>query len=356
MKDLCIYRKEYLKSDKVEHIVPAGLGGTLTLPKGYVSDEVNELFSKWEAKALRNSLVGGIRNYIGPGHRGKMTISKKLNPHINILKLEDSSTEKLPQAYKYRMGFMLDRKTVFIPQLIFEFDANLNCQRRIFRPGEFKTEYNDIQKFRLYIENASTNQMTIVQTEHIVPINCIIIGMFYDKIFCYVNVPFFNVTKTIQLIKTLMKEEIEICISRGGKYNFSYKIDGGIDNGIFQFLHMKIAFNVLAYKMGRDFVLKHQFDYVREKILRNDVKELLYENVDENIREWIQSRTENDAHYIIIKNVGGQLWAFVSIYGDMIYCMQLAREIDEDISFAFVSDWKNRKDYIEEFSKFFRGN
>ena len=44
---MCIYYGDMpgLTYNKREHIFPAGLGGKAMLPKGYVSDQANELFS-----------------------------------------------------------------------------------------------------------------------------------------------------------------------------------------------------------------------------------------------------------------------------------------------------------------------
>lgn len=55
-ENLCIYTKEndteaHFRNQ--EHIIPACIGGMQKLPKGYVSDEVNTLFSALELKLAR---------------------------------------------------------------------------------------------------------------------------------------------------------------------------------------------------------------------------------------------------------------------------------------------------------------
>lgn len=57
----CIYfgnTKNELSYRKQEHIIPASLGGKMKLPLGLVSDQANELFSKYEMKAVRNTYGG----------------------------------------------------------------------------------------------------------------------------------------------------------------------------------------------------------------------------------------------------------------------------------------------------------
>ena len=51
---MCIYFGDApnLTYNKSEHIFPAGLGGTVTLPQGWVSDQANELFSSMEGELM----------------------------------------------------------------------------------------------------------------------------------------------------------------------------------------------------------------------------------------------------------------------------------------------------------------
>ena len=51
---MCIYFGDTpgLTYKKREHIFPAGLGGTMTLPQGWVSDQANNFFSSMEDKLI----------------------------------------------------------------------------------------------------------------------------------------------------------------------------------------------------------------------------------------------------------------------------------------------------------------
>ena len=49
--------------------------------------------------------------------------------------------------------------------------------------------------------------------------------------------------------------ERTIFVTTGGEYDFSYNLAGGFNDGTFQFLIIKTAFNVLAYEMGAEYVL-----------------------------------------------------------------------------------------------------
>jgi hypothetical protein len=71
----CIYLKgtePVLSFNSQEHIFPAGIGGIQMLPKGYVSDQFNNSFSKIELDFMRNSLIALPRQFYGPGKRGSI--------------------------------------------------------------------------------------------------------------------------------------------------------------------------------------------------------------------------------------------------------------------------------------------
>ena len=75
---MCIYFGDTpdLTYKKREHIFPAGLGGTVTLPQGWVSDQANELFSSMEGELMHDSLLALDRYLFGPGdRRGKASKS-----------------------------------------------------------------------------------------------------------------------------------------------------------------------------------------------------------------------------------------------------------------------------------------
>ncbi len=68
----CIYlEKEDLTFNSREHVIPAGLGCIDKLPIGVVSDEANNLFSKYEKIFLEESFVGFVRK-LNIGKRGNL--------------------------------------------------------------------------------------------------------------------------------------------------------------------------------------------------------------------------------------------------------------------------------------------
>lgn len=104
----CIYLGEnsQLTFNSQEHVIPASLGCVDKLPIGAVSDQANNIFSKYELELFRNTPIGFItkRNI---GERGN------LNKPISELVCEFERSDDIPKIYVS----ILD-KTYNIAQLI----------------------------------------------------------------------------------------------------------------------------------------------------------------------------------------------------------------------------------------------
>lgn len=357
----CIYYKnDKLSFNGREHIIPASLGGKNMLPKGVVSDEANNYFSTFESKALRETIVAGIRNYIGPGARGNrvvvrgdglITCKKQYNPHINVLKSKNINPVFSTEESFYRLGFMYDKHTMLLPQVIFSFDSNLSLLSQIYSPGEFDNKYNNVGACFSRIDTICADELKEVETEFKPNKFFLILGAFHKKWYFYMNIPFITLPKALELIrKQRNNTQRVICASVGGEYDFSYKMDGGFNDGSFQFLFIKTAFNVLAYKMGQEFVLDFRFDRLRNLILGKIDYNVLYPCKLESVNNWLKNRMERDPHIVlIVSNDEGKLFAFVSFYGEMLFVFEMAQDITEYIYFAYICDWRNGKEWVEEF-------
>lgn len=66
MNKMCTYLSEQddLTYKNQEHIFPAGLGGTGMLPRGYVSDQANALFSPLDLKIVSNPNIQDKQQFI----------------------------------------------------------------------------------------------------------------------------------------------------------------------------------------------------------------------------------------------------------------------------------------------------
>ena len=97
---ICLWSGKDTSNDKSrEHIIPENIGGRLRLPRGYVSDEYNNKFSKKLDKALRYHPAFAtsyqIHDHIrGKKRTGKIRQRKGLHPKEHIEKGDFKSTCK----------------------------------------------------------------------------------------------------------------------------------------------------------------------------------------------------------------------------------------------------------------------
>ena len=360
--EYCIYYKsKKLNFGKKEHIIPAALGGIHCMPYGYVSNEANNDFSKREGIALHNTPIAGIRNYIGPGSRGRkviiendglITCTKGYNPHVQLLrkKHEKLNMKDVSEENSYKLGFMYDKNALLLPQIIFKFDSNLRLVEQIYSPGGFVNEFNNLGKCVAKVYNISESELERVPTEFCTPTNILIIGGYNKSWYYHMSIPLISLEKALQLVNDYA-DSIPLIVdcSIAGEYDFSYKLEYGFTDPSFQFLHLKTAFNVLANKEGQELVLESKFDNIRNLIVGDTQEFIIHECNDPIIREWIQNRKEYDAHIIIIRTVEKRLIAYVSFYGEMVFMFEMAEGISKNINFAYICDWKNKREYPADF-------
>lgn len=348
MKKQCIYfESKELTYNKQEHVIPAGSGGTVKLPRGYVSDQANEMFSKLEVIALRTTLIAGLRNYIGPAHRGKMTPHRKNNPHIQLLKLNEKYGCIEQQEMKYKLGFTLDKKTYFLSQILFSLNKNLNIDKVILSGGTYDLKESDKILKTVLPNKIDCGKLIPIQTEHKVDFSGVIIGRYYDNLYVYCNVPFVTTKRVVDIINNQPWDNKVVNTLVGGDYDFSYKLKGGIKDDSLYFLLAKTAFNVLAYKKGQELALSSCFNDIRSKIISNTALCLVKEFDNHKIEGWIKEKGKDESHIVVIGKQGKEIIAYVSFYGDLIYKVIMSTNFEEQfIPFAFVSYWRNKKDVL----------
>ncbi len=359
MKYCIYYKSEELGFKSREHIIPSSLGGKKRLPKGFVSDEANNYFSYYESKALDDSFIAGVRNYLGPGYRGSKIFSRSngliecpisYNPHIHVLRSRKGLQNLSSEEHYYRLGFMYNTHTMLLPQILYTFDSNLAIEYQIYSPGEFDNKYNNVDFCFESISDIHLDELKKVETEFAPKKLIFILGCYYGKWYYYLNIPFVSLSKVLGQVKRESNNVPKMIYAvSGGKYDFSYKLRGGFDDGSFQFLHVKTAFNVLAYKMGQEFVLDPRFDRLRALILGKIQYSVLYQCEIESIKNWLKNRGEKDPHIVLIASNEGKLYAFISFYGEMLYSFEMAQNISERICFAYICDWRRGKEWTEEY-------
>jgi hypothetical protein len=352
----CIYYKKTepdLCFDKEEHIIPAGLGGIQKLRKGSVSDEANEMFSKIETVALRNSLVAINRMNFGPGKRGSLNIKKIKSPVMRILKQEEYNVEFL-------LGFIFAGQSYIIPQIILDF----NDEENSFIPYFISTMLNEqlivdfpselIKKLMQFSEDKD-RKFKLVYMPFETYKHFINIGYYEGKWYAAtshktINMNFLAEDLLFPMLNQMLEESKELTNKEFlTNLPLKYKDKVNMDMDIFCFLYVKTAFNALTFFKGADYVCNNIFDKIRESIINTsnlddfiDSDEYLF---DSEIEEYIKNFPEK-AHYVVLCARDNRLVAYVSFYGEFPGKVRITNEYrGHDFIEGLVCDWKNRKEF-----------
>lgn len=358
--NICIYTKKSepeVRFEKQEHIFPAALGGISCLPLGWVSDEVNEKFSKdLEIDFIRDSIISIPRQIFGPGSRGNINnINKATKSKIHILKDCDSN--------ECSLGYIMLGKPHLIRQIIFEFDnmGNLCDSNKLIFPEDVTNIYDEIKKFMKLGDSIS------ILKDNKIPKNRIIIGLheykekgkgsIKNKWFIACN----NIIKVNEDLKFKLKERIKKIYSNSENKEFdltSYASNfESYQNLIIDIEKLyrtlcKIAFNFMASILGRDFVLKKEFDDIRNYILcggRNIF--VIYSN-----RDIMSKFLHNKEHVLFLNLSRDSIYILITLYGELEFVICIPYNSDEYLfctEKGCVIDWKGRRElnllkYFEE--------
>lgn len=353
--DKCIYfykEKSNLTYDSAEHIIPAGLGGMKKLPKGYVSDKANKLFSKMEIKALRYSILTGSRLRHGPGKRGNQKVKKEKTPVIRLLNEQNINDSKL--------GYIFMGEAYIIPQILCAFNC-LSGEMKIDLIGD-DYENDDFSEyfvtFKSKLIDFLLNQkrdFTFIENDE-KSNSSFHIGLHGNKWYVSSNTHYFKLDNYINTIinyfimnstNSLGKINKNI-IYNTSKSEFRYKSQIDITDMRVFYLFLKIAFNSVAYLLGQEVALSSSFDNVRRDIVNcenidnyiisgSECKEL-FENYVMNFK--------NNEHYVFIVSKGATLYSYVSLYNEWNSYMILSNNYQgEPIMSGFICDWKSKNEY-----------
>lgn len=345
--DKCIYlykQDSNLTYNSAEHIIPAGLGGIKKLPKGYVSDEANNFFSKIEKKALRTSFLTGNRLRHGPGKRGNQKVQKEKAPVITLLKEENING---------LLGYVFMGSAYIIPQISCSFNW-LSRELKIdfigddFESNDFheklSTFKNKLVEFLLNKERTFTFFRNDGKSN-----GSFYIGVYRDKWYVSSNTTSFKLDNYINILinyfiinSTKNIGEInnyKINNISNSNFKYTYPIDG-TDMSFF-YLFLKIAFNSLAYLLGQEVALSSSFDDIRKDIINceNFNKYILHNKDCRELFDNYVKNFKNNEHYVFIISKGTTVYSYVSLYSEWHAYMILSKNYKgEPILSGFICD------------------
>ena len=338
---MCIYYKSRndLTYQNQEHIFPAALHGIKKLPKGYVSTEANNYFSKMENEMLHGSLVFLYRSIFGPTRRrGKK--KKEQTKVVQFIK-DNKDPEKV------MLGHMEVGTPLSIPQLFLKSDM-----------GEFRFPLEDINEFQNIIEQffialQKDDTRVYFRKSDNIEGHDVIVGFANKAIYFGSNpekVISDNEKKMIlNRAQKVIQDNRELFLSKklhqeSNKVQVNYNLCESTDT---YRVFGKIAFNVLAEIKGQDYVLEDAFDSFREWVMGKDDPE--YSNFLPNLNKSIKfMRLVPDlSHWCVFLNICGDLCAVVSLYNSIERKIVLAKGRGKDFPMidGMICDWQNGHEY-----------
>jgi hypothetical protein len=368
----CIYTGKSEKEatfTQREHVIPKAIGGIYTLPVGYVSDEINHLFSCWEEQFVHQfPFITIPRSLFGPDGR------KKHNHAANVTFMKSIKDGSMQLGY-LRLGIPYTlNQAVFtlninsIPDKLVEFKFEVKDKY-----GENRDKYN-LENCSLKFLNdlkAADDKYKLIYDDSDVIKNKIFVGVKKRKIFIGLskNTEYGDVHeligKLLRLLKSITKEDfLRKCRDNDVHYSIHYvkvKQNFYFRLGLIYKVYAKIAFNVLAKLEGQEFVLRRCFDPLRKAIIGNNMKEIFNfcslgkVNEDPKInKSYHLLKIGNNSHLINFLRENNQLFAMIQLYGGHVPAFVSMCRDDENISDfdtftypqGYLCDWENHDEDV----------
>lgn len=151
------------------------------MPKSYVSHEANNYFSKLEKNFTRDSTISIVRQFEGPGKRGKLNVKKASKSKVNVM-ISQSPEDEIRD--KYALGYIELGRPYVINQFIFNLDdtTKMNIATSL-NPKYIKPDEDPQQVLMRFIENVKKMENYILILEKEMPENIALLGELDNKWF-----------------------------------------------------------------------------------------------------------------------------------------------------------------------------
>lgn len=339
---MCIYYKNRNDLTYIgqEHVIPAGLGGLAKLPKTFVSDQFNTHFSKIEQSFLRESIIGGVRQIIGPGSRGRMTERYETKSKVHVLR-------DYPDGSNLSLGYIRKGKPYLISYII------LNTATNEIGVGFNNfTGFDPVVAFTAFKEQcAKALELKIRRfIDNALPVNMVLFGIGkdieenYDAFFVKnESNPCIMGTDLIQAIGKSVGKNVAIPEASSNKIKSAQT---AVWKEEYFRLYGKMLFNLLAHIKGEEFVQQDCLNDLREWIIHggeNRFAQLSNGRLDV-LQHWGLDWPE-DAHIFLLMTEKDTQYALCSLYNSMVVRVEMANHVQKPIHFdGLICDWKNRRE------------
>jgi len=325
----CIYYRDRpgLTFGQAEHIIPAGIGGQHTLPKGYVSDQFNHDISKLELGFMRESVIAIGRQMVGPGKRGSVKPADVTRSKVMLV-----SQPGPPESFF--LGYLALGKAVALPQVRIDQSTG---DKDWTLPATVPAAEADGYLLNL-LAGASGLKPTYISSDRL-GIQEAIIG-FDDRLYIARH-PGSNFELSARLIDELRAAVGESNAPFAPKQQPISFNQAAVVADDFYRVTAKIALNTLALLKGKDFVLDAAFDTLRRYITiggQNPGVVLI-----PKAQRYPQFPLH--AHHLIFAVSAGKLACNVCFYNQFTVNLNLANKFAGTFHpQIYLCDWRNKEE------------
>lgn len=327
---MCIYygNKNDLHYTQREHIFSAFLGGKTKLDLGVVSDEANHILSVLENELAHKSILQIPRGFLGPGKRGG---ENKNNLIVYPI-------QNLSQNI-WGLGYIFLGKCDYIPHVVVRGEQwTFSCQK-----SNTEKVQAELELFLQELKGFEKSPFTRIEIQLQNP-DFFMIGYYQKKWYVYTG------KLSIEEIYLRVKRIIGFDgLKRIDKKSFQPKIHGCVrETKMSNRVYAKIAFEVLTYYYGEQFVLNKNFDSFRKWIITGIGNDDNY--MSENILPTEVSfdfKFPEDSHWCLLVNKGNMIYAVVTLYNKLSRKYEIG-QIPKNMNFrlcGMICDWKNKEEY-----------
>ena len=334
-----------------EHVFPKCIGGQYCLPRGFVSDQINNEFSRIELTFAReNPIIVLNRMFYKKVGRSK----HKNRDKISIFR--DTGTSKLS------LGYITNAKPICLDQLILPDITEKSLEDKITYDIRLSPslEVTNREKVNSFFEklNSYNNCPTCIKKEY-VPVNTYLLGFKDNKWFLGINS-----TENPETVKPIIKKVVDKLIEKKNnvlsesentqvshsriKAHFEYGINL-IDT---MRVYAKIAFNAFAALNTHEHILSDDFNVIRNAICTGkgilDIAYFCKEGISiKPIFDKFDNEVKLGEHFHSITFVTKEriIYAFVALYGTVSPVQIKIGPCNKHYTDIFICDWENQKDY-----------
>lgn len=327
-----------------EHIFPASIGGSKTLPEGWVSKEFNNMMSKSERLFSRkNPLIVLHRMFEGPKeskrkHEGKFG--------VDFIKQLD--------ADKLKLGYIEDGAPYIIPQIIFPYPIPTDMPLLPLIEMILSADSDEMLLYDTLKAFTDNSKFEIVKTGSDSFIGKLSLGVIRKRLYVGIHSQMDegsihdHIKNFIEIFNREQPKASKIQIKKSSS-PVEYQFLSAVDMRDFLRVSAKIAFNCLAYLTGQEFVLRDAFNGFRNAIVTGENIEN-YVCMDANLENRIFNVLNlGRSHFAIFVQTNEGMLGSIGFYGgDILLKVHPSEFVLPDFGYetrGYICDWQNKDEY-----------